>query len=234
MTHRRRCAFTLVELLVVIGIIAILITLLFPALSRASALAKQTKCASQLRQIGVAVQIYAASNGGFLIPTNRSTQMFNGNEVAPDRPGLGWSEHVASALKLKNAKLFHCEVYPPECEFSYFMTGMYVAGLPTEGTMRASEIRMSGRYVLAAECTNLFRYRPPIGGLDWPFDDCDRDDAGVKLLLFKYDEGGVNMHPGGNNVLFDDGHVAAFEAWIPSAMTMHPKQMSDWDGLLGN
>ncbi len=227
----RRHAFTLVELLVVIGVIAILISLLMPALSRASAQAKQIKCASQLRQIGVAEQIYAASNGGFLIPTNRSTQMFNGNEVFPDRPELGWTEHVAASLKLRTPKLFRCELYPEECEFTYFMTAMYVAGLGTDGTMRASEIRMAGRYVLAAECTDPYRFRPPFGGLAWPFDDCDRDDAGVKLLLFKYDPGGMTMHPGGNNVLFDDGHVAAYQAWMPTAMTMHAKKMTDWDGL---
>ncbi len=65
---KQRCAFTLVELLVVIGIIAVLIGILLPSLSRAREAAQRTKCAANLREMCNADSIYVSSNKGWHVP----------------------------------------------------------------------------------------------------------------------------------------------------------------------
>lgn len=88
MNGKQRKGFTLVELLVVIGIIAVLISILLPALGRARENARRVACSSLLRQIGIAARAYANENKDSLPPYRFDNGAANYN-LCPSGPGNG-------------------------------------------------------------------------------------------------------------------------------------------------
>ena len=74
----KKTAFTLIELLVVIAIIAILASMLLPALNQARTRAKTTKCLGQVREVGTALLLYTEENEGYFPPYNLVGNVSNG------------------------------------------------------------------------------------------------------------------------------------------------------------
>ena len=171
MARRRAAAFTLDELLVVIGIIAVLLALLLPAMNKARESARGVACGSNLRQIGIGLLMYANENRQRL-PFHADWGPPNVEDWIHWQPGPGRDPNnltrtSAIAQYMGNFKVdvFRCPsddtghhtrfdtmgAGPLRYEFSYSMNGRFASNWPTPPPPLSAIPDASGKFVIIEE-----------------------------------------------------------------------------------
>jgi hypothetical protein len=215
--------FSLVELLVVIGVNAILLALLLPALRMARESANRVKCAGQLRQIGYGFEMYANANKGWL-PAWSAWHTWPPGQPE-DTPGPVWTIEMIPYLGDPDSPVYNCPSFPAR-DRNYFIAAIwsYVNG---RNAMKLSDISLSSQFILSGDITQPGVYPRPYGTSNYSTSDADYSDEAEPLLAFP-EQGGFLMHRSGDNVLLADMHVDAFSAFDPLQMSFHPTQSMSW------
>ncbi len=231
--HKNQRAFTLVELLVVISIIALLISILLPSLRQAREQAKLVKCGANLHQISLAQEVYA-NNYGDWYPAWSCWHVWGyyGTEKDGengDDEGPAWTEQLRDDGSLRSIDIYQCPSFPREVIVAYFQGAYAACQRYGERATRRDRIRYPLQFVLSGDCTNPFFYAPPFGTNEpLDIDDADMDNATQRSLDWSRP-----AHAGKtNNVLFADGHVLPYTEFRANEMTHDTLQRGiDWGEL---
>ncbi|MEM9883714.1 MAG: type II secretion system protein, partial [Planctomycetota bacterium] len=167
-----RRGFSLIELLVVIGIVALLIAILLPALSSAKDAAAKVHCSSQVRQIGIALEVYA-NDFRDLYPVAGSK--IDWGQIDPTTNLPSWMEQLFTYLPSQDV-LSGCHRYPRDTPYHYFLGARaHFAENGTFGSVRRLRLRFTSAYVLLGDNTWDFG--------ETPTPDADKDDYTQNTLL---------------------------------------------------
>jgi prepilin-type processing-associated H-X9-DG protein/prepilin-type N-terminal cleavage/methylation domain-containing protein len=184
-------AFTLIELLVVIIIIAILAALLLPALSHAKATAKGIVCRNNLKQWGLATQLYVTDNNGVL-PNEGKGSPTAANLNLPLYRDMPWRTNPAADV---SGTIWLCPSNPRRCDASKLQNNLFHYCL-SQGFNGVS----------ATDHPSIKLTAIPVApvAVVWLFDNGQLPAIG--------DGGSVtNIHNNGANFSFLDGHVKRFK-----------------------
>src|SRR5438034_2251297 len=128
MSNKKR-GFTLVELLVVIGIIAVLIGLLTPALVLARRAAMTTKCLSQMRTIGQAIIMYSNDSNDAIVPaatTNGGTIQENWMTILQFAPGRSYLDAPTDAKSTASPPVVNSKMICPVDQVTWTMRSSFL------------------------------------------------------------------------------------------------------------
>jgi len=226
--------FSLAELLVVLAISAFVVAMLLPTIRTARLQAQTVQCMAQLNELGKALQSYCNANQGWLPAwSGWHTWPPGGSD---DSPGPAWTLELIPQIGKPDSPVYNCPSFPgPQRCRNYFLAAQW-SGRSHRNTMKLSDVTMTSRFVLAGDKTQRGLYPPPFGTSEHLSDDADPDDSGdgMPVLAWPWELGGFYMHRGGNNILFDDMHVATFAAYDPLGMTFNPRRMENWGDVTPN